>query len=184
VLKTAPAKKTPSLLEQLAKLKSKQTEGDGEDLGVLDLPWIDEALGGAGGDVNVIDLTGTDRGEQPKPHHTDCVIIGYIPDPDNPGAIGQLVLGIREEDGTIRYAGTVSQFAQADDVGPVLEQVPKLKPLLDRPAYLPRDLKVVAVEPTVNCRVRYRERTGEGVLKDVVVTGAATAKPAAENPPK
>jgi hypothetical protein len=122
--------------------------------------------------VNVIDLTGDPEKER-KLNTTECVVIGYVADDQDPGRISQLVLGTRGEDGAIRYAGTVSNFAKKDEVGNWLKQVKGLTPLLDTPAYLPGDLKAVAVEPTLKCQVGFTERTGQGLMKDTVLKGVS-----------
>jgi hypothetical protein len=123
-------------------------------------------------DVNVIDPYGSDEPErQPPPRSTTCVVIGYVPDPKDPKRISQLVLGTRDEDGTIRYAGTVSNFAAGEDVSGGLQRVQGARPLLQRPRYLPSGLNAIPVEPTVTARVGYEERDGQGVLKNVTVQG-------------
>jgi hypothetical protein len=128
-----------------------------------------------------IDLFAADRPvKEPPAHLTDCVVIGYVMDPADPGRIDQLVLGTRGSDGTIRYAGTVNQFAKTDEVGRWAERVKGLKPLLDAPAYLPGTLHAVPVEPTLSCQISYAERTTQGVLKGTVVKGVGDAKPAGD----
>jgi hypothetical protein len=127
--------------------------------------------------VNVIDLT-SDEEKERKLSVTECVVIGYVVDPQDPSRIDQLVLGIRSEDGTIRYAGTVSNFAKKPEVDKWLGQIKTLKPLLDTPGYLPGELNAVAVEPALSCKVGYTERTKEGLLKDTVVKGVAGDAPA------
>ena len=99
------------------------------------------------------------------------VVIGYVPDPNDPSRVGQLVLGTREADGTIRYAGTVSNFARTGEVDQGVTQVKGLKPLLERPGYLPADLNVIPVEPSMSARVGYQERDAQGQLKNATVKG-------------
>lgn len=121
-------------------------------------------------DVNVIDPYGSDEPErQPPPRSATCVVIGYVPDPKDPKRVSQLVLGTRDEDGTIHYAGTVSNFVTGDDVNSGLLRVQGMRPLLQRPSYLPGGLDAIPVEPTVTARVGYEERDGQGVLKNVTV---------------
>src|SRR5207248_5066544 len=118
-----------------------------------------------------IDLFG-DRADKKVPTHvTDCVVIGYVPDPSDPGRIDQLVLGTRGSDGNIRYAGTVSQFAKTDDVSKWVDQVKGLKPLLDTPTYMPSGITAVPVDPSLPCQVGYSEKSAQGVLKGTVVKG-------------
>jgi hypothetical protein len=126
-------------------------------------------------DVNVIDPYGSDEPErQPPPRSATCVVIGYVPDPKDPKRVSQLVLGTRDENGTIRYAGTVSNFATGDDVNSGLLRVQGMRPLVQRPDYLPSGLNAIPVEPTVTARVGYEERDGQGVLKNVTVQGVST----------
>src|SRR5262249_31342225 len=55
-------------------------------------------------DVNVIDLLGADKPlKERRLSNTECVVIGYVPDPKDPSRIGQLVLGTRAEGGAITY---------------------------------------------------------------------------------
>lgn len=123
-------------------------------------------------DVNVIDPYGSDEPErQPPPRNTTCVVIGYIPDPKDPKRISQLVLGTRDENGTIRYAGTVSNFATGDEVNNGLLGIQGMRPLLQRPDYLPGGLNAIPVEPSVTARVGYEERDGQGMLKNMTVQG-------------
>jgi hypothetical protein len=130
-------------------------------------------------DVNLIDPYGTadlpDR--QEPPNTTTCVVIGYVPDPDDPGRVAQLVLGTRGEDGTIRYAGTVGNFARAGEVDQGLTQVRGLRPLLDRPGYLPADLTVIPVEPSMTARIGYKERDAQGLFKSATVKGVSAPAP-------
>jgi hypothetical protein len=124
-----------------------------------------------------IDLFGADNPEKQRPiHTTDCVVIGYVPNPDDPSQIDQLVIGTRSPDGTIRYAGTVSQFAKSDEVGQWVERVKGLTPLLDTPTYMPGGVNAVPVDPSLQCKIGYSERTNQGVLKGTVVksVGAPT----------
>jgi hypothetical protein len=124
-----------------------------------------------------IDLFGADNPEKQRPTHTtDCVVIGYVPNPDDPSQIDQLVLGTRSPDGTIRYAGTVSQFAKSEEVGQWVDRVKGLTPLLDTPAYMPGGVNAVPVDPSLQCKIGYSERTNQGVLKGTVVkaVGAPT----------
>jgi hypothetical protein len=108
----------------------------------------------------------------------DCVVIGYVPDPDDPNRISQVVVGMRDEDGTVRYAGTVRDFAKDGEVNGLLDQVRKAKKLPQAPSYLPGEVKAIPVEPGVTCRVKYGERTGQGVLKNTILVGAPNPQPA------
>jgi hypothetical protein len=122
-------------------------------------------------DVNLIDpYSDQDPPErQEPPHVTECVVIGYVPDPNNPGRVSHLVLGTRETDGTIRYAGTVSNFARTGEVDQGVAQVKGLKPLLEKPAYLPDGMTIIPVEPSMTARVGYQELDAQGQLKNATV---------------
>jgi hypothetical protein len=125
-----------------------------------------------------IDLFGADRADKKVPTHvTDCVVIGYVPDPADPSRIDQLVLGTRGQDGTIHYAGTVNQFAKTDKTAQWVEQVRGLKPLLDAPTYMPSGINAVPVDPSLPCEVGYAERSAQGVLKGTVVKGVGIKPP-------
>lgn len=133
-------------------------------------------------DVCLIDPYGTDDPpERAEPPNTaTCVVIGYVPDPNDPGKVGQLVLGTRAEDGSIRYAGTVANFAGGTDVDRGLSQVKSLKPLLQTPGYMPANLNAIPVEPSLVARVGFKERDAQGVLKSATVKGVG--KEAVEPP--
>jgi hypothetical protein len=133
-------------------------------------------------DVNVIDAYGDpDPPErQESPHAATCVVIGYVPDPNDPSRVSQLVLGTRDADGTIRYAGTVGNFARTNDVDQGMTQVKGLRPLLEKPGYLPAELNVIPVEPSMTARVGYQERDAQGQMKNATVKGLG--KPAATMP--
>jgi hypothetical protein len=122
-------------------------------------------------DVNLIDPYGDpDPPErQEPPNVTTCVVIGYVPDPNDPNRVAQLVLGTRDEDGTIRYAGTVGNFARTGEVDQGVSQVKTLKPLLEKPGYLPADLNVIPVEPSMTARVGFQERDAQGQMKNATV---------------
>jgi hypothetical protein len=134
-------------------------------------------------DVELIDLYGT--GDPPEraepPNQTTCVVIGYVPDPNDPGKVGQLVLGTRSPDGSIRYAGTVNNFARTGEVDQGLGQVKGLKPLLETPGYMPASLNAIPVEPSLVARVGYKERDAQGVLKSATVKGVGRSAP--DSPP-
>jgi hypothetical protein len=118
-----------------------------------------------------IDLFGEKKDVKVPTHVSDCVVIGYVPDPADPGRIEQLVLGTRGSDGNIRYAGTVNQFAKSDQVGQWVDQVKSLKPLLDTPTYMPSGITAVPVDPSLACQIGYSEKSAQGVLKGTVVKG-------------
>jgi hypothetical protein len=124
-------------------------------------------------DVNLIDPYGDpDPPErQEPPNVTTCVVIGYVPDPNDPNRVGQLVLGTRDADGTIRYAGTVSNFARTGEVDQGVTQVKGLTPLLEKPGYLPDGLNVIPVEPSMSARIAYQERDARGELKNATIRG-------------
>ncbi len=128
-------------------------------------------------DLNTIDAYGDpDPPErQEPPNVVTCVVVGYVPDPNDPNRVAQLVLGSRGEDGTIRYVGAVGNFARTDDVNQGVAQVKGLKPLLERPGYLPAGLNVIPVEPAMTARIGYQERDAQGLLKNAAVKGIATS---------
>jgi hypothetical protein len=124
-------------------------------------------------DVNLIDPYGDpDPPErQEPPNVTTCVVIGYVPDPNDPNQVSQIVLGYRDPDGTIRYAGTVDNFVRTGEVSQGVTQVKGLTPLLEKPGYLPDGLNVNPVQPTMAARIAYQERDSRGQLKNATIRG-------------
>ncbi len=135
------------------------------------------APGGSGDPgVNVVDLTPAPERQLPI-KSTQCVVIGYVADPNDPDKIDRLVLGTRGEDGSIRYAGTVQNFSRDDDLDRSLRQVRALKPLTSAPDYLPGNLNAIPIEPKLVARVAYEERDADGRLKNPVVRGVSAPPP-------
>jgi hypothetical protein len=99
---------------------------------------------------------------------------------DDPSRVEQLVLGVREEDGTVTYAGTVAHFAQVDEVDRGLGLVKGLAPLLDRPAVPAGRAERGPGRPRGAVPVRFTERDPKGVLKNPVVQGIG--RPKADEP--
>ena len=96
-------------------------------------------------------------------------MIGYVPDPADPDKIARVVLGTRDVDGGIHFAG----YAQLDPSAEGDGGLGRLRSLA-RPAATPgyklnRD--VVPVEPRLLADIRYTEMDGNGVFKDTVVLG-------------
>ncbi len=157
----------------LGAMKVKTTD----DPGLLDVLVADDELGGDEDeadkrDVHLFDeLFNGEPPEKERPHVAECVVIGYVPDPNDPERIGQLVLGVRGEDGSIQYAGTVDAFAKVDGLEQWVAQVKQQPPLLEAPAYLPGNLKAIPIAPKLSCRIGYAERNKAGVLKDPIVKG-------------
>jgi hypothetical protein len=163
-------KKAAAAAAEASKAKAK------EDADPNEYPSADEVQPSPKEDLDARSASsGIDQGDADKAERqksvTECVVIGYVADPKDPSRIDQLVLGTRGSDGSIRYAGTVSDFAKMPDVDKWLSQVKSQKPLLDAPSYLPGDLKAIPVEPSLSCKVGYAERTGQGVLKETVIKG-------------
>jgi hypothetical protein len=126
-------------------------------------------------DVALIDLSGSrDPDRQPPPlRSTECVVIGYVPDPSDPDKIDQLILGTRDETGAIRFAGTVRLFARAEEVDRGLAQVKQARPLTTPPEYLPSDLGAIPLEPSLVCRVNFGARDAKGLFQNTVLQGVS-----------
>ncbi|HET6574250.1 MAG TPA: hypothetical protein VFG68_11640 [Fimbriiglobus sp.] len=117
---------------------------------------------------------------QEPPNVSSCVVIGYVPDPNDPNRVAELVLGTRDADGTIRYVGTVGNFARTGEVDQGVSRVKGLTPLLEKPGYLPDGLNVIPVEPSMTARVGYTERDAQGQMKGATLKGFS--KPDAATP--
>jgi serine/threonine protein kinase len=169
--KSQKAKAKPAVIYSQGASPSDTGEADAADYASPD------ALPGEGRDSDAgLDLpSDPDHPELGRVSRSEeCVVIGYVPDPDDPNRISQVVIGMREEDGTVRYAGTVNDFAKTGETDGLLDQVRKAKKLPQAPAYLPGDVKAVPVEPGVACRVKYGERTSQGVLKNTILVGGSS----------
>jgi hypothetical protein len=106
---------------------------------------------------------------RPRSQKGTAVVIGYVPDKNDPTRVSQVMLGTRGPDGTIRYAGVAQvdkAFEQAGGVG----RLKALPPPAATPGYA-LSKHVVPVEPKLLADIKYVEQDSRGIFKDTVVTG-------------
>jgi hypothetical protein len=95
------------------------------------------------------------------------VVIGYVPDAADPNKIARVVLGNRDVDGGIHFAG-YAQLDQSVEGGGGPGRLRSLARPAATPGYtLSRD--VIPVEPKLLAGIRYTEMDGQGIFKDTVV---------------
>jgi hypothetical protein len=109
-----------------------------------------------------------------RPRSGTAVVIGYVPDQTDPSRIDVVMLGTREPDGTIRYAGVaqLDRTAAEDDVVRQLRALP-------RPSATPGyelGRGVVPVEPTLTANIQFAGQNDRGILQDTVVTGVGSGE--------
>jgi serine/threonine protein kinase len=137
-----------------------------------DFPDSDElaagpAKAGKGSDIHILELDGD--GQKTEPARTDCVVAGYVADKDG---YRHLVLAERDEDGSLRYAGTVSQFGKSADMKEIQSapiRLPSQGPPLTLPSQFEKPDQVVWLDREVRCTVDYSQKEAGGVLKDPVL---------------
>lgn len=97
-----------------------------------------------------------------------AVVIGYVPAESDPSRVARLVLGTRDVDGGVHFAG----YAEVD---PSIDaRTHSRLQSLGRPAGTPGyqlDAEVVPVEPNVYVDIRYSAMDGDGVFQNGLVTG-------------
>ena len=109
-----------------------------------------------------------------RSHKGTAVVIGYVPDPADPNKIARVVLGNRDVDGGIHFAG-YAQLDQSVEGGGGLGRLRSLARPASTPGYtLSRD--VIPVEPKLLAGIRYTEMDGQGIFKDTVVLKIAGGK--------
>lgn len=114
----------------------------------------------AGSDADT-DIDGKDEGQRLR---AACVVIGYVPGPDN--SISKLVLATRQEGG-LTYAGLLD--AGLDKHTDALQAL--LNPSLAEPEAPIKDVPVKAIwlKPTITCEVEYQEVDIDKTLIDPIL---------------
>jgi hypothetical protein len=110
---------------------------------------------------------------RPRSHKGTAVVIGYVPEPTNPDRVARVLLGTRNPDGTIRFAGHAQLDLSVKD-GEALGRMRALSRPAAAPGY-PLGRDVIPVEPKLLADIRYAE-VERGLFKDTVITGVAAEK--------
>lgn len=112
----------------------------------------------------------------------DFVVIGWEAAPEHPATLSSLVLGMSEDDGTVRFAGRVGSGLSG-------RVAATLKAMLTArgtaavdgvPPPTARDRKLHWVEPEVVVEVEFAAWTGDGRLRQPVFRGIRSDKDAAQ----
>jgi bifunctional non-homologous end joining protein LigD len=114
-------------------------------------------------------------------HRQEFVIGGWSDPKGSRTGIGSLLLGVHEDDGTLRYAGNVGTgFNERTlrEVRQQLDAVEAAKSPFDAGTGIPRHAHWV--KPELVCEVSYGEMTRDGKVRHSVFHGLRTDKPAEE----
>jgi bifunctional non-homologous end joining protein LigD len=97
----------------------------------------------------------------------EFIVIGYTDPKGRRSGIGALLLGVREEDGTLRYAGRVGTGMNEQLLGSLKDTVERLgRPTSPATRGVPRSAAGVHwVEPKLVVEVEFTEWTAEGLLR-------------------
>jgi hypothetical protein len=164
--KDKTAKPPPRQIDAPGKPAKSGRPGDDKDDGpaVIDVgsPGDGKAAGSSAPDLTI-----------ERKNAATAVVIGYVPDPNDPSKVSKLALGTRGPDGTIRFAGYADVDPNAGDAG--LGQLAGAKRLVVRPDYVP-DRGVVPLEPTLTADIKYGDRDGDGMYRNSLLTTLSKPK--------
>ena len=111
-------------------------------------------------------------------HRQEFVIGGYTDPQGSRAGLGSLLLGVHDEDGSLRYAGNVGTGFSQKQLAELQAQLQKLK-VAKSPFANPKaiDKKPHWVEPQLIAEVSFAEWTQEGRIRHAVFKGLRSDKP-------